>query len=186
MLGSIVLDSLIVDGCWIGKGMVIENSVIGLCVIIGDNVIICNLIVMGVDMWDLEFCDSLGGDWILFGIGDGLMIVGVIIDKNCCIGINVSIESLGEYENLDEWDFCFVCDGILIFVKDLIFFSGWNLWDFFWMCRLFEFFLIVVCVIVLVWWLWLIFLSFCFWLIWNFVDVFSFCGFRVWLFLNCY
>ncbi len=44
--GAQIKDSLVADGCKIGRGTVIENSVIGLRTNIGDNVTIRNSIIM--------------------------------------------------------------------------------------------------------------------------------------------
>ena len=47
-------NSLLADGCRIGKGTVIENSVIGLRCNVGENVTIKNSIVMGADFFDTK------------------------------------------------------------------------------------------------------------------------------------
>ncbi len=47
MSGATIRDSLIADGCRIGKGTVIENSVIGLRCVIGEGVTIKDTIIMG-------------------------------------------------------------------------------------------------------------------------------------------
>ena len=51
--GATVTDSLISDGCIIGRGSVIENSVIGVRAQIGENVTIRNSYVMGADSYEL-------------------------------------------------------------------------------------------------------------------------------------
>ena len=47
--GATVRNSLISDGCFIGKGSVIENSVIGVRSFIGENVTIRDTYIMGID-----------------------------------------------------------------------------------------------------------------------------------------
>ena len=50
--GATVKNSLICDGCMIGRGTVIENSVIGVRSIIGDNVTIRDSYLMGIDYYE--------------------------------------------------------------------------------------------------------------------------------------
>ena len=50
--GGTVTNSLIADGCVIGKGSRIENSVIGIRAQIADNVTIRNTYIMGADNYE--------------------------------------------------------------------------------------------------------------------------------------
>lgn len=88
-----ITNSLISDGCEIGKGCVIENSIIGVRAIIGENVTIRNSYIMGIDEYETsaEASDALASGLPLKGIGAGSVIENAIIDKNPRIGRNVKI-----------------------------------------------------------------------------------------------
>lgn len=114
--GAQIKDSLVADGCKIGRGTVIENSVIGLRTNIGDNVTIRNSIIMGADY--SESTESLKPGRLPLGIGEGSVIEGTILDKNCRIGKNVRITNEAKHENFGEDDALQVRDGIPIVIKD--------------------------------------------------------------------
>jgi glucose-1-phosphate adenylyltransferase len=86
-------NSLISDGCVIGKGCVIENSIIGVRAVIGDNVTIRNSYVMGYDDYETtaESNAAIASGTPKKGIGEGSLIENAIIDKNPRIGRNVRI-----------------------------------------------------------------------------------------------
>ena len=90
--GATVKNSLICDGCIIGRGSVIENSVIGVRSIIGDNVTIRDSYLMGIDYYEQaqparREPDGSGRPNI--GHRAGSVIERAIIDKNARIGRNV-------------------------------------------------------------------------------------------------
>lgn len=122
-----IQSSLISDGCRIGNGVTIENSVIGLRSVIGDNVTIRNSYVMGSDYYELDE-DQIRPGVIPVGIGAGSTIDGAIIDKNCRIGRNVSIASSGEEGQDDEaGTLCVIRDGIPVVLKNASLPDGWTL-----------------------------------------------------------
>lgn len=129
MAGATIKNSLIADGCRIGEGSVVENSVIGLRSSIGNNVTIKNSIIMGADMWDSDLlCTQFGGtDKMPLGIGDGTLIDGAIIDKNCRIGTNVRIVNQSNIANSDEHPPCVIRDGIPILIKNSVLPNDWSL-----------------------------------------------------------
>jgi glucose-1-phosphate adenylyltransferase len=88
-----VTDSLISDGCEIGRGCVIENSIIGVRAVIGENVTIRNSYVMGSDDYETtaETIAATATGTPLKGIGCGSVIENAIIDKNARIGRNVKV-----------------------------------------------------------------------------------------------
>lgn len=124
-----VKKSLIADGCHIGEGAVIENSVIGLRCLIGRGVTIRNSIIMGADEYERAAEQNrnktLGRPPI--GIGDGALIEGSILDKNCRIGRNVRIVNERGLENSMDADDCIIRDGIPIVVKEAMIPDGWRL-----------------------------------------------------------
>lgn len=125
--GACVADSLVADGCTIGKGTVIENSVIGLRCQIGENVTIRNCVIMGADFFEheaeMERCDCT----VPLGIGDGSYIENAIIDKNCRIGKNVRIINLKQIQNAAENEYCQIVDGIVVVQKGNIIPNDWKM-----------------------------------------------------------
>lgn len=123
--GATVRRSLIADGCRIGEGAVIENSIIGSRSIIGRGVTIRDSILMGAD--DYDFDGVANETSTAVGIGDGSLLIGSILDKNCRIGRNVRLVNEKGLENSVDADDCVVRDGIPIVVKDACLPDGWKL-----------------------------------------------------------
>jgi glucose-1-phosphate adenylyltransferase len=127
--GATIKQSLIADGCRIGKGCIIENSVIGLRCIINEGVTIRNSIVMGADYLESEqelLTNEQTGRTAV-GIGSGSLIDGAILDKNVRIGRHVKIVNRASESDSDAHDPCFVRDGIPILIKDATLPDGWTL-----------------------------------------------------------
>src|SRR4051794_30505146 len=82
--GVTVTDSLISDGCVIGRGSVIENSVIGVRAQIAEDVTIRNSYIMGGDSYELSqhIADNTRAGRPHVGIGAGSVVENAIIDKN--------------------------------------------------------------------------------------------------------
>ena len=129
MEGAQVSNSLIADGCRIGKGTTIENSVIGLRCIIGEGVTIRNSVIMGADY--LESDDDLAklnaAGRMRVGIGTGSLIEGAILDKNCRIGRHVQVINRSGADETDQFAPCYVRDGIPIVIKDGELPDGWGM-----------------------------------------------------------
>ena len=124
MSNATVNDSLISNGCVIGKGAVIENSVIGLRTIIQPNVVIKNSIIMGCDFYDAR---KTPRD-VAMEIGEGSVIENAIIDKNVSIGKNVRIVNSSNREQTDlTHPVCVIRDGIPIVVKKASLEDNWDL-----------------------------------------------------------
>ena len=127
--GATVKNSLIADGCKIGRGAVIENSVIGLRSIIGENVTIRSTVTMGADVYerDSELKADRAAGRPPIGIGNGSHIEGAILDKNCRIGQGVKILNERKVDSRGEDEACIIRDGIPIVVKEGILPDGWKL-----------------------------------------------------------
>ena len=124
MESSNVKDSLISNGCVIGEGAVIENSVIGLRTIIQPNVVIKDSIVMGCDFYDAR---KTTRD-VAMEIGEGTRIEGAIIDKNVSIGKNVRIINKSKRDQTDlNHPVCVIRDGIPILIKNSLLKDGWDI-----------------------------------------------------------
>jgi len=124
-----VSQSMIADGCHISRGAVIENSVIGVRCVIGQNVSIKNTVIMGADFYESQrtMAQARRENQPPLGIGDGSRIEGAILDKNCRIGKNVQIVNTQKIENRGEDEACIIRDGIPAVAKDGVLPDGWKL-----------------------------------------------------------
>ncbi len=129
MSGATIRDSLIADGCRIGKGSVIENSVIGLRCVIGEGVTIKDTIIMGADYYETaeELAENAKLNRPNVGIGNGSSVTGAILDKNCRIGTNVMIDNARNLQDSDDYAPCEIRDGIPIIVKDATLPNDWRM-----------------------------------------------------------
>jgi glucose-1-phosphate adenylyltransferase len=124
-----VRQSLLADGCIVEDGAVIENSVIGIRCRIGRNATIRNSVVMGADFYErpeqLQSAAAAGRPPV--GIGEGTLIDGAIVDKNCRIGKNVRIqtERLEDSEDLDAD--VIVRDGVICVQRQAVLPDGWTM-----------------------------------------------------------
>ncbi|MEM7811873.1 MAG: glucose-1-phosphate adenylyltransferase [Planctomycetota bacterium] len=126
VLGATVSHTIIADGCVVEPGTTIENSVIGLRGRIGKGVTIRNTIVMGNDYYQDDGGPSEGAELPPMGIGDGTVIDGAIVDKNCRVGKNARI--VVDPSTADgEYDMVFVRDGIAVLPKHAVVPDGWTL-----------------------------------------------------------
>lgn len=119
-----ITGSLIADGCQIGSGVTIDNSVIGLRTVIGDNVTIRDTVIMGADYRE-SAADRDHGEMPI-GIGDGSLISGALLDKNCRIGKRVRISNAAGLEYHGEDETLQVRDGIPIVVKNGVLADGFE------------------------------------------------------------
>ena len=63
----------------------------------------------------------------VLGIGNGSVIEGAIVDKNCRIGNNVRVVNERGIENGEDAADCVIRDGIPVVVKDAELKDGWTL-----------------------------------------------------------
>lgn len=125
-----ISNSLISDGCVIGKGCVIENSIIGVRAIIGDNVTIRNSYIMGIDEYETsaEAAAALEAGTPAKGIGSGSLIENAIIDKNPRIGRNVSIvNKSGVIETSVECPTHTISDKIVVVPRNAVIKDGFEI-----------------------------------------------------------
>lgn len=117
--------SLIADGCFIGNGSVIENSIIGLRSIVGRNCVIRNSIIMGNDYYhDLD--ETKDGKPPLM-IGENSYIENAIVDKNCRVGKSVRIVNTVGLTEMPENNFCMIRDGVVVIPKETVLPDKWSL-----------------------------------------------------------
>lgn len=128
MTDTTINNSLVADGCQIGKGTKIENSIIGLRCKIGENVHIKDSIIMGADYYEENLVEVPSDTSVPMAIGDGSFIEGAIVDKNCRIGKNVVVTCPDETPDSDLDDPQFVIrDGVPILVKGAVIPDDWKL-----------------------------------------------------------
>jgi glucose-1-phosphate adenylyltransferase len=120
--------SLVADGCVIGQGSRIENSVIGLRCRIGRDVTIRNSVIMGADYYETpaQLSADRSHDWPPIGIGDRAVIEGAIVDKNCHVGAGAHV--IGDPHQIERvvgenWE---MLDGIIVIPKDAVLSDGWR------------------------------------------------------------
>ncbi len=111
--------SLISDGCVIGRGSMIENSVIGVRAQIAENCVIRNSYIMGSDGFETskqrDANRRSGRPWL--GIGAGSRIENAIVDKNARIGENVRIVNEAGIVDSEEAPHYVIRDGIVVIPK---------------------------------------------------------------------
>ncbi len=116
--GGLFIDSMIADGCKVGKAT-ISRSLIGLRSAIADGVKIEDSYILGSDFieTDEDILENSQKDRINIGIGIGTVIKNAIIDKNARIGKNCLIcnDKNSPDGNYDGYSFK---DGIVIIHKN--------------------------------------------------------------------
>jgi glucose-1-phosphate adenylyltransferase len=117
--GATVTNSLIADGCVIGRGSVIENSVIGVRAQIAEDVTIRNSYIMGTDGYEqsrhLE--DNRRAQRPDIGIGAGSVVENAIVDKNARIGCGVRIANEAGVVDSEEAAHYVIRDKIVVIPK---------------------------------------------------------------------
>jgi glucose-1-phosphate adenylyltransferase len=120
--GATVKNSLICDGCVIGRGTVIENSVIGVRSVIGENVTVRDSYLMGIDFY--EHAEQVAENQRLgrpnVGIGSNSVIERAIVDKNARIGRNVRIINDTGIVDSEEMSTHVIRDGVAVIPKSVV------------------------------------------------------------------
>ncbi len=126
---AVVRGSLVADGSVIEPGAVIENSLIGLRCWIGRNVVIRNSVVMGADFYETPdaIAAHRANGFPPLGIGEGTHIDGAIIDKNCRIGRNVRVVNEQGLDYAEETPHGMISDGIVVMAKGTALPDGWRM-----------------------------------------------------------
>ena len=126
--GARVQGSLISDGCTIGAGTVIENSVVGLRCNIVKDVVVRNSVILGNDYYEtpehLEV--DVSNNVPPLGIGDGAVIEKAIIDKNVRIGRQANVINDRGLTELPESQHFTIRDGVIVVPKNAVLGDGWR------------------------------------------------------------
>ncbi len=119
--------SIIAEGCII-QASKIEHAVLGIRSRIGKDTVITNSYIMGTDRYQTleEIASETAAGNPLIGIGDRCVINNAIIDKNCRIGNDVTING-GSHLQDGDYGVYAVKDGIVVVKKDVDIPSGTNI-----------------------------------------------------------
>jgi glucose-1-phosphate adenylyltransferase len=117
--GAEMHDTLLADGCRIGKA-VIHGSVVGLRSVVRDGVFLKDTILMGSDYYD-PYRQVPGG--LPLGLGEDCHIEGAIIDKNARVGPGVRILPFPPGADMEGSDWV-VRDGITVIPKNTVLAPG--------------------------------------------------------------
>lgn len=122
--GTKLTNTVIADGCIIAATE-ITRSVIGIRTRIGSGTVISNCYVMGSDYYQtIEEIEGLKKTHKpLTGIGENCNINNAILDKNCFIGNNVTING-GSHITEGDFDTYTAKDGIIVIKKNAIITDG--------------------------------------------------------------
>lgn len=94
MTDAVIIDSVIGDGCILGRCK-IKGAVVGTRTRVGDGAVIEDSVIMGSDIYEVEDTQRSGMDRkgvdIPIGIGEDTQIRKAIVDKSARIGKNVLI-----------------------------------------------------------------------------------------------
>jgi glucose-1-phosphate adenylyltransferase len=122
--GAQIDHAVISDGCIINRAR-INQSIVGLRTIIGDETQLNRVVILGSDYYEsnesVQRHEKEGLPRV--GIGAHCKIENAIIDKNARIGNNVVISPAGKPENVDHERY-FIRDGIVIIPKDAVIPNG--------------------------------------------------------------
>lgn len=126
ILGATVRNSLICDGCVIGRGSVIENSVIGVRSVIGDNVTIRDSYLMGADWYEQphDVRSNQAEGIVNLGVGAGAVVERAIVDKNARIGKNVKVLNETGVVDSEEAATHVIRDGVVVVPKQTVLREG--------------------------------------------------------------
>jgi glucose-1-phosphate adenylyltransferase len=124
--GATVTNSLVADGCVIGRGSVIENSVIGVRAQIAEGATIRNTYIMGADLYEQprHLADNARAGRPNLGVGAHSVIENAIIDKNARIGRNVQVRNAAGVVDSEEAPYYVIRDKIVVIPKYTILQDG--------------------------------------------------------------
>ncbi len=116
LMGTTLEHALMAEGCIIEASRIVR-SVIGIRSRIGKGTTIENSIIMGNDYFqDKDTIEAATAEKPAFGIGRRCNLSNCIVDKNVCIGNNVSITG-GRHLQEGKHEYCYVRDGIVVIKK---------------------------------------------------------------------
>ncbi|MCA9087089.1 MAG: glucose-1-phosphate adenylyltransferase [Planctomycetaceae bacterium] len=126
--GATIRGSLVADGCEILDNSLIENSLVGLRCVIGQNAVIKDSILMGADYFNTDQrAKTAQKDAPPLGIGEGTIIEGAIVDKNCRIGKGITIRVPPNTPDMAEFGPLIYRDGVMCVPRGTVLPDGWSM-----------------------------------------------------------
>jgi glucose-1-phosphate adenylyltransferase len=103
--------------------------VIGVRCTIGPGVVIRNSVLLGVDEYETaaEAEQARRAGYPPLAIGEGTVIEGAIVDKNCRIGKHVRVANDAGIETSEETPQAMIRDGVVCVQKGAILSDGWRM-----------------------------------------------------------
>lgn len=119
--GATVRDSLISDGCVVHSGGTLDRSLLGIRSRIGERTRLIETVVIGADRFetDDERAANERRSYPSFNVGNNCHIERAILDKDCRVGNNVTINYRGKQPNVDG-NCYYVRDGIVVIPKGMV------------------------------------------------------------------
>jgi glucose-1-phosphate adenylyltransferase len=119
--GAMIKDSLISDGCVVHSGTTISNSLLGVRSRLGEHCRIVQTVIIGADRFetDDERRRNQAEGTPNMNVGNDCHIERAILDKDCRVGNNVTINYRGKEPNVDG-DCFYIRDGIVVIPKGMV------------------------------------------------------------------
>jgi glucose-1-phosphate adenylyltransferase len=116
---------LVSDGCVIDSGTRIQRCVVGVRTRIGKNCTLRDNVLIGADHYetDAERADNQRRGLPSVGVGDGALIEGAILDKDCRVGANVKITNPRQEQNAEGKNYV-IRDGVVVIPKGAVVLDG--------------------------------------------------------------
>jgi glucose-1-phosphate adenylyltransferase len=119
--GATMSQALISDGCTIEAGSHLERCVVGVRATIGRNVTLRDTLLIGNSRFETRAAREENRRQGVpdLGVGDGSVIEGAILDRDCRIGRNVRIANARHRENVDGANYA-IRDGVVVIPKGAV------------------------------------------------------------------
>ena len=114
--GSSFERTLVAEGCYVDRATV-SDSVVGIRTTIGAGASVRRSVLLGADAYDAPTHGHASG--VAMGIGPGVELDRVVVDKNARIGEGSRLVNLGGLREFDGPNYC-IRDGIVIVPKDAV------------------------------------------------------------------
>jgi glucose-1-phosphate adenylyltransferase len=119
--GAMIKDSLVSDGCVVQAGTTISQSLLGIRSRLGERCRIVQTVIIGADRFeaDEERERNRAEGVPNMNVGNDCHIERAILDKDCRVGNNVTINYRGKEPNVDGDCFC-IRDGVVVIPKGMV------------------------------------------------------------------
>jgi glucose-1-phosphate adenylyltransferase len=123
--GARLEQCLVSDGCVIDSGTHIHRCVVGVRTRIGKNCTLRENVVIGADRFetDAERSENQRRGLPSIGVGDGTLIQGAILDKDCRVGGNVRITNERKSQDKEGKNYV-IRDGVVVIPKGAVVSDG--------------------------------------------------------------